>query len=158
VHRTRKNGGAKREGADESFEWGIAPNEGYEVVLDNEDIVRLMHHFKRQEYAAIDGKHALPDELPMDEEPVSDTDPPKSEVKLPSEPQDSDKSDADESDNQAVEPSAEETTASAEETASDSSKSGEKTEKKGPFVDIQLQRAIEAIEKRIEPAAVRQAA
>ena len=128
IHRSRDHGGLSREGADEEVAWGVLPSEGFEVILDNEGIRDLVLHFERLDFAAIDGDHAIADdevspELPPEDEAPRDK------------PGSSHKEESDNPDKPSDTPL----------------EADEKPKKSGPFVDTQLQKAIEAVEPLIDP-------
>ena len=129
IHRSRDNGGDEREGADESAEWGIEPNDGFEVVIDDRQIGRLLRHFDRLDFAAIDGDAALPDD------PIA-PDPPPTDSSLPDDSDDGD----------------------AKETPGEETSDDKPADADNPFADIQLERAIEAVKQLIAEPQVKQAA
>jgi carboxyl-terminal processing protease len=138
IHRSRDNGGEERDGADESVEWGILPSDGYEVVLDDKAVFRLLRHFDTQDYGAIDGADGLEDESPEDEKPKLDDKSPQ-DVDSPEKPEDPDAKPGDDSEeNTPNEP--------------------KKPKENSPFVDIQLQRAIEGVQQIIDSPDRRRAA
>jgi carboxyl-terminal processing protease len=153
IHRSAEHGGKDRDEADESVEWGIRPSEGYEVVIDDKDIVRLVRHFDKLDFAAIEGEHALVEDMSADEEPSPiETDEQGNETEPSST---SPKSPPDE--NAGVD--SQKPTAQPDEPPLDQPPAADKkAAETGPFVDLQLRRAVEAVEQRIKEAARRRAA
>ena len=131
IHRSKKNGGEHRYDADMAAEWGILPNEGFEVVLDDNDISRLDRHMEQLSWNAIDARYAPP-------KPPDSKEPPASEEKPRSDDLSGELQDSPDSGDEA--PGSD---------ASEESDESKKPPPDGPFVDTQLQRAIEAVRQQI---------
>ncbi len=77
---------------DESKEWGVKPNEGYEVKFSNDETFALMEHWRDRDIIRAPEAATKPEEpqaaapeQPMEAQPASDTEPEKTDEAKPAE-------------------------------------------------------------------------
>lgn len=130
------------EGASEQDEWGVSPNDGYEVKLDNAETSKYLRYRRDRDIVA--SKTPLDEESSGDEEPSSDDGEDE-----PSADEEEDGEEGEDAENQDDQEEEEETGQDGDESDEDEAEEDKPADEDAEFVDRQLKKAVDYILERL---------